>query len=231
MESPLSRREFNSAAVAIIENEADVLIQRGIATTPNEKPSYSLTNAAINSLPTPLLPSATSNFNLKSPRGIAAALQHSVAILSPPHRSLIPPLAFAEKTLQAVVDFIGQNAERLKAIGSTPDVISDVVKVLYLVGSLSPSIVTNAKPAYLKALAAIAKLCRFGQLLDTQCLQNVVALGTAGACEAVVSTLQAYQNDIGVSKEVNNCLFDCISIKECTQLIRTTMSLKLGNTR
>jgi hypothetical protein len=155
--------------------------------------------------------SPTSNLNLvdldpKSPPGIAAALQRSVASLSSGSGPALPPvLASVEEALQAVVDFIGQDAEKLKAIGATPDVISDVVKALQLVGSSSPSIVTNAnKPACLKALAALAKLCRFGQARKTHCEPNVAALGTAGACEAVVSTLKLYQNDSDISTEVGN---------------------------
>jgi hypothetical protein len=147
------------------------------------QPSIATTTA-----PAPLiLPSLFSSLDLSSAIGIASALELCVAFLS----SSQPLISNTAEALQAVVDFIGQDTEKQKTIGSTPTVITNVVKIL----QFSLSAVACDAPLRSKSLAAIAKLCRYGQSHDTICEQNLEALGTAGAYEAVVSALKATQDE------------------------------------
>jgi hypothetical protein len=138
-----------------------------------------------------------------TPASITAALEQAIEALTNAPQSSI---ALTEYALQAVVDYIGQDLQRLKDIGTTPNAIRDVVKILQLVEQSSMSAVTlpTAAKATLAAygLAAIAKLCRFSEAYDSRSEENVDVLGYAGACEAVVSTLNAHMIDPEVVKKV-----------------------------
>jgi hypothetical protein len=134
--------------------------------------------------------------------------------------------AVLEKSLSAIPDFIGQDAEKVQSLGATTGVIDDVVRVLQLLigfvglqpsGSVlesqsqseksqSPSIEATSTAEFVAltscALEAVAKLCRYSKDKASSCDANVDALGAAGACEAVASSLLKYLDDPRIAEKV-----------------------------
>jgi hypothetical protein len=91
-------------------------------------------------------------------------------------------LAFA--ALESIQKAVGNDKQRLEAMGVTPNLIKNVVELL--------DVHIASETVCEQALDAIRYLCRFGTTKATQCGHNVRALGRAGACDLVVSAAMSH---------------------------------------